>query len=285
METFKIKAILATAEYKSLSKAAEVFSYTPSAFSHMLASFEKELGVRIFERHSKGVVLTEAGKKLYPYFQKMVLCEKNLQQTLDAVKSAEPHILRIGAYSSLSRQFLSLFTQKLKKEYPGIRLSIQVADTLINWIEDDKADLIFADERSLRTREWFPLAEDRFYVVAPPGMIKEKETVTREELYQYPHIYTDDFYIRPYFETKKFKEFIYFKSEDDLSLLNMVKDGLGVTVVPELVLRETLSGVSVLKLEPELKRRVGFAYSKERIRALGLTEFIKALKTQGVQHE
>lgn len=281
METFKIRAILATVEYKSLSKAAEEFSYTPSAFSHMLTAFEKELGLRIFERTSKGVTLTEAGKALYPHFKKMVQCEKELQKTADSVKRSVPHVLRIGAYSSLSRHLLSEFTQKLKKEYPHIQLSVQVADTLINWIEEDKADLIFADERSLRSREWFPLAEDRFYVVAPPGMLDGKDSVTREELYQYPHIFTDDFYIRPYFETEKFKDFIYFKSEDDLSLLNMVKDGHGITVVPELVLKETLTGVSVLTLEPELKRRVGFAYSKERIRALGLTEFINTIKAKG----
>ena len=71
METFKIKAILAAAEYKSLSKAAEAYSYTPSAFSHMLSSFERELGVRILERSSTGVCFTEEGLRLYPHFQEM----------------------------------------------------------------------------------------------------------------------------------------------------------------------------------------------------------------------
>ena len=50
MDTFKIRAVLAAAETGSLSRAAEQFSYTPSAFSHMLSAFEDELGVRIFHR-------------------------------------------------------------------------------------------------------------------------------------------------------------------------------------------------------------------------------------------
>ena len=58
MDTVKIRAVLAAAKYGSLSKAAQEFSYTPSAFSHMLVTFEKELGVRIFERSSKGVTLS-----------------------------------------------------------------------------------------------------------------------------------------------------------------------------------------------------------------------------------
>ena len=62
MDTFKIKAIVAAVQHQSLSRAAEEFSYTPSAFSHMTAAFEKELGIQIFRRHSRGVELTEEGK-------------------------------------------------------------------------------------------------------------------------------------------------------------------------------------------------------------------------------
>ena len=61
MDTFKIKAVLAAVRLGSLSKAAAEFSYTPSAFSHMLAGFEAQLGVPILERCSTGVRLTEQG--------------------------------------------------------------------------------------------------------------------------------------------------------------------------------------------------------------------------------
>ena len=68
MDTFKIKAILTAVEKKSLSKAAEEYSYTPSAFSHMLTAFEEDLGVKVFSRNSTGVALTEEGEKLVAKF-------------------------------------------------------------------------------------------------------------------------------------------------------------------------------------------------------------------------
>ncbi|MBR6794132.1 MAG: LysR family transcriptional regulator [Clostridia bacterium] len=280
METFKIEAILAAVEYKSLSRAAEEFSYTPSAFSHMLSSFEKELGVRLFKRSSTGVILTEEGRNLYPILKKMRQCEKELWQAVATLNGTEDYTLRVGAYSSISRHFLSDFTRKLKKHYPYVKLSVQIVDNLEGWIKNDKADLVFADDHSLEGTDWIPMAIDRFFAVSPPDLLKNRDFVTREELYEYPHIYTDDHHVRHYFDTESFKEFIYFKSEDDLSLLNMVKDGLGVSVVPELVLKETLQGINVIPLEPELTRQIGFTYNKERIRQLGLTQFIKSLKME-----
>ena len=54
MDTFKIRAVLAAAELGSLSRAAEKFSYTPSAFSHMLGAFEDELPAVLHYRRWQG---------------------------------------------------------------------------------------------------------------------------------------------------------------------------------------------------------------------------------------
>ena len=78
MDTFKIKAMLAAVRLGSLSKAAEEFNYTPSAFSHILTSLESELGVSLFVRSSSGVKLTEAGERLLPVFYAMEECEEKL---------------------------------------------------------------------------------------------------------------------------------------------------------------------------------------------------------------
>ena len=75
MDTFKIKIITEIAKQKNISKVAEEFSYTPSAFSHMISSFEEELGVKIFSRSSVGVTLTSEGEKLVTEFKKILKAE------------------------------------------------------------------------------------------------------------------------------------------------------------------------------------------------------------------
>ena len=162
METFKIKAILCAVEHKSLSRAAELYSYTPSAFSHMLSSFEAELGVRIFDRSSKGVTLTEEGKKLYPIFIEIAESEKKLENTLCKMTDNAKKQLRIGTYSSISRGFLSGLIKGFNSEYPNIKLYISVMDNLDGWLEGDRADIIFADRAVAGDNEWIQLMEDNW---------------------------------------------------------------------------------------------------------------------------
>ncbi len=283
METFKVKAILAAVEQKSLSKAAEMYSYTPSAFSHMLSTFEDELGVRIFHRSSTGVTLTEAGKMLYPQFVELVEAEKRLDAVLSKISDHHKNQLKIGTYSSISRGFLSALIKRFRKENPDIKLYISVVDCLNGWLDEERVDIIFADNLVEGEHEWIPLMEDSFSVVAPFGMFKDKETMTREELYDHPYILTESDCLRNYFDEERFKELIHLTSEDDLSIINMVRQGLGLTVLSDLVLKDNADGVAVLRLQPPVSRTVGFAYKKNPGQSsAALARFVRYIKSQSI---
>lgn len=275
MDTFKIKAILAAVQYRSLSRAAEEFSYTPSAFSHMTAAFEKELGVQIFRRHSKGVELTEEGKALYPKLQAVLQSEKDLLDTAAKLSGQAEPVLRIATYSSISRNFLSGILKEFKKAYPNIRLSVTVSDILTGWLDEERADILFADTPTFGDNPWSAIMEDRFLAVAPPSLVGDRQSITREELYEYPQIFTDDQPLREYFDVSKFRELTQFHSEDDLSVVNMVRTGLGITILPALALKNNAEGVTLLELDPPLKRTLGFGYKKGRKKSYALDCFIR----------
>lgn len=275
MDTFKIKAIVAAVQYKNLSRAAEDFSYTPSAFSHMTAAFEKELGVQIFRRHSKGVELTEAGQALYPQFCAILQQEKALLDTAAELAGSAQPPLRIATYSSISRNFLSGILREFKKAYPHIQLSVTVADVLTGWLDEDRADVLFADAPAFGDNPWTPIMEDRFLAVAPLSMGENRESITREELYEHPQIFTDDQPLRTYFDVSRFKELTQFHSEDDLSVVNMVRAGLGITILPALALKGHAEGVALLELDPPLTRTLGFGYKKGRKKSPALAAFIR----------
>lgn len=138
--------------------------------------------------------------------------------------------------------------------------------------------MIFADKKTLADGNWFPLLEDHYCAVLPSHILPEKAFVTLEDIASYTYIDTDDAYLNDYLEPDSFLERISFRSEDDLSVINMVKDGIGITILPKLVLDKNTGGVRVLPLEPPLIRTLGFAYHKKRISAMGLTGFLKALQ-------
>ncbi len=278
MDTMKIKAVLAAVKHGSLSKAAQDFSYTPSALSHLLATFEQELGVRLFERSAKGVMLSAQGEQLLPGFEAMLSAEKEITDTVRALISESGDEVRIATYSSISRNFLSRFLADFKKEHPEIRLSVHVADDLTGWLEKGRADVIFADNIVLPDKALIPIATDRYWAVAPEGLLGDRESITRDELYDLPHIFTDDEYLQTVFEKDKFRELIYFKSEDDQAVIQMVRAGMGVAVMPELVLQGNTRGVAIVELEPAVTRTLGFAVKKGP-RPLAVTKFVKYVKS------
>lgn len=281
MDTLKIKAVITAVEKGSLSQAAEQFSYTPSAFSHMLASFEDELGVRIFRRSSRGVTLTEEGKRLYPDFLRIARAERQLLRNVKDTVENQKFSLRIAAYSSISRSFLSGLIKKFSEAHPNIALYITVADNLTGWLERDLADIVFADGRILEGDEWTPLMEDACVAIAPPDFFEGRTLVEREELYAHPYIFMDEEYLDGYFDKEKFKKTVNFQSDDDLSVIHMVKQGFGITVLPALVLRGNTEGISVLSLSPPLTRTIGFAYNKHSDSIFpALAQFIHFVKEE-----
>lgn len=273
MDTFKIKAVLAAAKYKSFSRAAEEFSYTPSAFSHMTSSFEKELGVCLFKRSNSGVELTENGAILCESFEALLEAEKQIYEKAATLQKELTKELKIVTYSSISRTLLPKILTELKAENPEIRLNVRVADNAREWLDNNTADIVFADNYAIDSKDLIPITRDKYYVVTPNGYTDKKQ-ISREELYDSPFLYTDDTFSKLNFEKDRFRDFIVMRSDDDLSILKMIRDGMGISVLPWLLLEGNTEGLSVIEYVPETKRIIGYACRSE----LRNSQILKSLK-------
>ncbi|MBQ9714436.1 MAG: LysR family transcriptional regulator [Clostridia bacterium] len=278
MDTLKIKALLSAVKLKSLSKAAEEISYTPSALSHMTDSLEAELGVKLLKRTPMGVQLTEDGELLYDKLLMLAEAENDLLKAAKSLSEKHDSTLRIGAYSSISQHLLPEILHSFKTAYPDIIVSITVANRFNGWLEENTADVIFSDKRPTENCEWLPFMTDPFVAIVPSDALKGKKQVQKDELYPYPYISTNETSICEYFDISRFKEVLCFNSVDDDSVLSMVKEGIGVSVLPALVLKKPCKGVRVLKLFPEISRTLGIAFNKNSERSSVASLFIKFLK-------
>lgn len=274
MDTLRIKALLLAVKHKSLSRAAEEFSYTPSALSHSVDALEKELGVRLLERSHTGVRLSEEGERLLPRLTAVVEAEAALFQDAAALSAQKQNRLRIGTYSSISVHLLPELLNRFKEQYPEIAISIEVGNRLQNWLEEDRADVLFGVE--VPDYEWLPLVRDDFVAVVPEGLFAEKQTLCYEELYPFPFIMTSNLTEGPDFS--RFKELIHLTAEDDTSAVSMVREGMGVTILPSLVLKKEQQGIRTLPLEPRLCRILGLCHKKGLTAASGAGKFLHYLK-------
>lgn len=260
METMKIKAILSAAKYKSLSRAAQDYSYTPSALSHMADSLEEELGVKLLSRSRTGVSLTDEGRLLEEKLNGVLRAEEELFSAANAIGKIRSNELRIATYSSISNYLLPPIIKAFKKVYPDVRVSITVGDGFHGWLENDATDIVFGDLNAIEENEHFIIMEERYVAVLSDGMFEGRRSVRREELYPYPFISTNESALRTYFDESRFAEILRFDSVDDTSVLSLVKEGVGVAVLPALAVQKHVKGVRAATLTPKFTRAVGFAY-------------------------
>lgn len=262
MDTEKIKVILSAIQHKSLSKAAEEASFTPSAMSHIADNLERELGVKILVRTPLGVSLSKEGEALYSHLAAVVEAEKQLLQAAHALASAKENHLRIGAFSSISQNILPEIISQFRSIHPDIKISLAVEDNLQNWLEKGLADIIFTDELNFGDGVWLPIQEDPFVAVFPSNMVKGKRTVSKEELYQYTYISVNETVLDSYFDKSKFANVLEFESVESVTVLYMIQQGMGFSVLPRLMTNKRINGVKILQLEEPICRTIGFAYRK-----------------------
>ena len=282
METSKIKALLSAIKNKSLSKAAEEFGYTPSALSHIADSLEEELGVTILKRTPMGVELTKEGQIVYEKLENVILAEKELFSTISNLSLNDEVEIRIGTYSSIAQYVLPELLKSFKKDYPQTKVTIKVGNYLKPWLEDDVADIVFCDEAPQGKTEWVPFIKDDYVAVLPSTAYVNKKTINKEELYKNTYVSINEGKLKKYFDESKFKEILSFDSVDENSVISMVKEGIGITVLPSMLVKKPPKGVKTLKLEPEISRTIGVAYKTSKKNSPTIKQFIKHVKSFGI---
>ncbi len=278
MDTNKIKAFLLVEKYKSFSKVAKEFAYTPSALSHMADSLEKDLGVTLFKRTPHGVELTDCGKQLYDKFSAIVEAENALLNAANVLAKEQDFVLRIGTYSSIARHILPEILYDFKEKHPEVKISIIVEDTIQDCLQNGTADLIFIEEyHRINEAEWCPIMNDRYVAVVPCSLFPEKNVVSKEMLYSYPFIQVNDAALSDHFTYTEFKEIVRIQSIENETAVSLVKENVGITVLPALTMNHCPNGVKVLELTPEVVRVLGIQYKRDNL-SLTTKRFIMHLK-------
>lgn len=265
----KYEIFLKICETGSFSKAAESLDYTQSAISQMMAGLEGELGVKLFARMKKGVILTDGGNRLLPYIREMVNQKDKLRQAAFNINNKVEGRLRIGTFSSVTSLWMPQVIRFFKEKYP--KAEIQILDGNYNeirdWIIHGQVDCGFLSNIVAENLCFSPLCKDPLRAVVPEGHpLAAKDTVTLGELLQYPFIIETpgcDNDIQHLLDCCADSPKIAYSFRDDTLIMAFVKNGLGVTVSQELVIQAFPSdGIVVKPLTPESYRTIGLAFSK-----------------------
>lgn len=288
MDSKKIKALLTAAETGSLTSAAAELGYTQAGLTQMMNSLENELGIRTLIRGKNGVRLSEAGQSLLEPMRAFVGAADTLEKAVSKLRAESRTAIRIGAYASVSRQWLPAILSEFLREYPDIDASVSVGsiEQMYESVKNEDLDCAFVSyhPRFLNGLNWFPLHVDELLAVLPPDDPFEGSVFPVEDFSEREFLMPSlgfDLDIEPLFNntSPRVTPHTRYTNMDDAALISMVEHGLGLTILSRLIMQNISAGVRTLPLEPQGFRSLGLVISTKRQSEHVLRSFVRSTRS------
>lgn len=254
------------AETGSFTRTAEQLGYSQSAVSQTVQTLEQEMGTALFSRGRGGVKLTADGEALLPYFRSICGAEDALERKRREMQGLENSTVRIGTFTSVSRNLLPRLMQQFKERYPGVQFVLQQGEYtgISQWIREGSVDFGFIGTQSAAGLTVEPLYRDKMVAVLPPAHpLAAQEQVTLRQLSAEPFILLDEgdeSVPLGAFAQHGLSPRLAYKVYDDYSILAMVRQGLGVSILYRLVVSGFEQGLSLRPVAEPLERTVALAW-------------------------
>ena len=298
MSMIRYQVFVKTVECGSFTKAAQQLGYTQSGVSHIISALEEELGVLLLTRDRGGLCLTADGEKLLPYFTEICNTEHRMDEKVKDLKGLNAGFVRIGTFTSVSVQWLPYLLKSFRALYPNIEFEMLHGDynEIEGWVASGRVDCGFLRLPTKRKLDVFSLHHDQLVVILPPDHpLTAEKVITAEALAAYPFIQMDegaDYEIEAVFDALKITPRVQYTAKEDQTILAMVSNGLGISIMPELMLRHTAYPIVTRPLEIAFDRNIGIALRDRQTVSVStqrFTDFVKqwaaenALNTQEVE--
>ena len=182
-------------ELTSFTKVAKQIGYSQSAISQTIKSLEQELGVILIDRKKDGITLTSDGKEFLPYLQSIYRAECALKQKQKELTGLENSIIRIGTFTSVSRNILPQLMKQFKKIYPGVNFILKQGDytSIQKWVQTEIVDFGFVNSNAVKGIKVEILYEDELLAVLPPNhSLIEYKNISLKQLASEPFILLDE---------------------------------------------------------------------------------------------
>lgn len=190
MNLRQLEVFLWVAELKSFTRAARQLYMSQPAVSFQIRALEEDLGVKLFWRNEKNVLLTEAGRLLYPEARQIVGHFYKIKSGLEELKGLRTGHLVVGASTTPGEYLLPLLIGDFRRKYPGIQVSLWIGGSgeVEKWLGNRETDLGFTGVLiSGKETECLPWLDDRLVLIVPPGHPWErKKEVEINEFIQEP---------------------------------------------------------------------------------------------------
>lgn len=261
MNTQKIRILLTAIECGSLTAAGEKLGYTQSALTQMMRSFEEEVGFPLLSKSNRGVKPTAEAELLLPVMRRIISSEEDFEQEIAQINGLHKGTVRIGSFVSTSIHWLPRVLEFFQDNYPDIVFQITECgqDDMIKGLQDGSLDIALMSEPDTDTIDFIPIYEDPLLAVFSGKFnLDEYDYVPSGQLKKYPFILESfDMDTDRFFESAGFEPEVRYYSRDCIAILSMVQQGLGIAVLPEMIVDIYPGNYEARMTDPEFYRTIG----------------------------
>jgi DNA-binding transcriptional LysR family regulator len=232
------KAFLSAAESLNFTEASRLAGMTQSGVSQHIFKLERDLGVELFHRIGKKVILTEAGRELLSFIEQYQDSLSKLYEDIQATRLNLTGKVRYAMPSSclLSPHFGMLLKEKIRN-FPEIELEVNLchSEEVINLVINDKIDFGFVTKKSINEAlDFAEFCNEEYVLVSSKSQKIEIAHLAEKKWIHYPD---SDFLFDAWASIhlkhqKKFQNKLQGKTNSIHVAMTMVAHGLGISIFP-----------------------------------------------------
>jgi len=180
----RLQVFGAVARQKSFTRAAEALYTSQPNVSRHVAQLEAELGTTLFHRLGNTVELTDAGRIVYDYAQRVFALTEGMQRTLAELEGLEQGYLRLGASSTPGLYLLPPMVAAFQNMYPGLEITLQLTNTqgVVEKLLSNQVDIGFIESPvTVKGLQVQPYTKDELVPIAAPSHPLASLPVVRPE--------------------------------------------------------------------------------------------------------
>jgi len=278
-ELYKIFYVVAT--NRSITKAGEVLMISQPAVSQGIQNLEASLNTTLFIRTKKGVILTNEGEELYKYIKEGINYFINGTNKITDLKNLDSGVIRIGASTSLTENYLMKYITKFHRLHPNIDIKIvnNLSENLLKDLRNGNIDIVvgckFKENKDLKFNHLF----DTDYIFISNRCINNCDILKESLILQTkPSVLRSRF--DDYLKENGISANIVMEVVSHKLVVELVRAGLGIGVVVKEYVKNELNNNELYEINTNInigKREVGYIIKDNYIKTYALKEFIRII--------
>ncbi len=278
MELNQIRYVLRVAEYCSFSRAAISLSARQPTLTQQIGKLEAELGVLLFDRTTRTVSLTNAGRDFVTYGTRILSAVNDLENIMQSYKNASRGLIRIGVLPAAGLYNISQCISGFSNENEGIFLEVNQSSSaeLAKELLDYKIDVAFLSSvllkaPSLSFLDCYTVVEDEIcLIVASANTLSMHQQFSLKELANIEIVLHDGLdeiseIVLESMLRQKIVPRISKKYSQIQELIGLVSSGSCVSLLPQSIIRQySGSDITAIPFSPSIKVNISLVIANER---------------------